>query len=463
MRQCTILVLCDTPSNTANTIFDHIGSFEIYSKHKYFYYNPVGKNKPVWLCLDMFDAIIIHYSIYVLGDWYLNNSWREAISSSRSIIIQFIQDEYRTVNAMIRAISNLNVNIVYTLVENESVPLVYPSYMLPGVTFINTLPGYVPDNLINNDRDGNRNNRKVDVGYRGRKLGFWYGEVSQSKYEIATRFSEIARKYGLCYDISAEEKDRIYGSSWIIFLKNCRCFLGTESGASVIDFSGNIELNVKQYITDHPKAGFKEVQELFFKDVDGKINMCPFPPRLFEAVACGACLVLLEGRYCDMILPDTHYISIKSDYSNAEEVVNKIRDEELVRQIWERSYQELIASEKYSYRKFVDDFDCTLEKYIAEHAKDQKALPAPDIPLATKTIMALSFIIGISVYHFLHTASLKLIRHSIIFSKKILGLFQPDVFGWKLRRRNLFIHAGFLGFWATFELKKKRGRTDIAE
>ena len=43
------------------------------------------------------------------------------------------------------------------------------------------------------------------------------------------------------------EEDRIYGKKWIHFLSQSRCSLGTESGASVIDFTGQIESDVREY------------------------------------------------------------------------------------------------------------------------------------------------------------------------------------------------------------------------
>ena len=38
-------------------------------------------------------------------------------------------------------------------------------------------------------------------------------------------------------DLSYEEHDRIYGRAWLKFICSCKTMLGTESGASVFDFT----------------------------------------------------------------------------------------------------------------------------------------------------------------------------------------------------------------------------------
>lgn len=60
------LRLCDFPRSSANTIRDHVTNFKKHSRGRFFFYNPVLKNKPDWLKLNDFDIIAINYSIYVI-------------------------------------------------------------------------------------------------------------------------------------------------------------------------------------------------------------------------------------------------------------------------------------------------------------------------------------------------------------------------------------------------------------
>lgn len=363
--QYKILFLCDFNRKSANTIVDHATCFEAYSKHKYYYYNPVRKNKPVWLDLNDFDIIIIHYSIYVLGDYYINETWRNAIAESKAVKVQFIQDEYRTINAFHERMRELSINVLFTCFPEREIEKVYPEDKLPGVVKINNLTGYVP-NYMENKRPDFDKKRSIDVGYRGRELGYWYGDLGREKLIIATKMRELLKDSGLIYDISAREEDRIYGSDWINFLCDCRCTLGTESGASVMDFTGEIEHNVKRYCKENPNATYEEVKEKFFKDVDGKIYLNQISPRAFEAIGCGSCLVMFEGEYSGILKPGVHYIALKKDFSNIAEVIELMKDEKYTRDMAVRAYEDVIASGKYSYKAFVEFFDNKIEDYMAD-------------------------------------------------------------------------------------------------
>ncbi len=357
-KKYNILFLCDYNKNSANTIIDHCESFRKYSKHNYYYVNPTGISKPFWLNMDHFDIVIIHYSIYILGDWYINPTWRYEISRTKAYKIQFIQDEYRTVNAITQRMKELGINMLFTCVPEEEINKVYPEERLPGVKKINTLTGYCPEYLINEEPDfSTHSQRPIDVGYRGRPLGYWLGELAQEKRIIAEKFLEYSKGSGLICDISYREEDRIYGKNWVKFLKSCRCVLGTESGASVVDFTGEIEKNVKNYLKSHPNATFEEVRELFFKDEEYKIKLNQISPRIFESIACGCCLILFEGNYSGILIPEKHYIPLKKDFSNINEVIEKIKDKDYTRKIAETAFNEIIKPGKYTYESFISDFD----------------------------------------------------------------------------------------------------------
>ena len=65
------------------------------------------------------------------------------------------------------------------------------------------------------------------------------------------------------------------------------------------------------------------------------------------------CQVLLEGTYNGIFEPWRHYIPVKRDYSNIDEVLRALQDEKPVDRISEQAYQDIVASGKWSYRRFV--------------------------------------------------------------------------------------------------------------
>jgi hypothetical protein len=52
-----------------------------------------------------------------------------------------------------------------------------------------------------------------------------------------------------------------------------------------------------------------------------------------------------------------HYIPLKKDFSNFDDVLCMFRDETVRREVSEKAYRDLIASGRYSYRRFVEGFD----------------------------------------------------------------------------------------------------------
>jgi hypothetical protein len=56
-----------------------------------------------------------------------------------------------------------------------------------------------------------------------------------------------------------------------------------------------------------------------------------------------------------VLKPGLHYIEVKKDWSNIEEVISLIKDEVYCHTLAEKAYQDIILSEKYTYRKLVNE------------------------------------------------------------------------------------------------------------
>ena len=170
------------------------------------------------------------------------------------------------------------------------------------MTKVNVLTGYVDRRLL--DRDAPKlADRPVDVGYRARKIPAWLGELGQEKCRIGKRFAEDAVTYGLNCDISYREEDRLYGEDWLRFMTRCKSFLGVESGASVFDFTGEIQSAVEREERAYPSPLFEELRERHFKDKEGLVRLNQISPRCFEAAALRTLMILYVGEYSGILLP----------------------------------------------------------------------------------------------------------------------------------------------------------------
>jgi hypothetical protein len=89
-------------------------------------------------------------------------------------------------------------------------------------------------------------------------------------------------------------------------------------------------------------------------------------------------LILFEGEYSKILTPDVHFIPLKKDFSNIENVFDKIRDRAFIREMAERSYEDILRSGAYSYQAFISSFDKNLGDYMGSSA-GQHAIPATDL------------------------------------------------------------------------------------
>jgi len=353
-----ILLLCNFQPGSASTIIDHIFSFNKYSIHKYFILNMFG-DLPDWIDLSRFDGLFIHYSLIACNDAYMSPSSRQKIQQFEGFKAAFVQDDYRWVNDTVDALAFMRINALFPLTGPDIIDEVYSPLKLPGVRKQTVLAGYVPEELLDLPSKPYKD-RKLDVGYRARKLPAWMGSHTLQKWQIADNFIKDASKYGLNVDISCREEDRIYGSAWIEFVGNCKATLGTESGASVTDFTGNIQKNVESHLEKHPDTDFETLKELYFKDDDCKIMMNVISPRCFEAAALRTLMILYEGEYSGVLKPWRHYLPLKRDHSNIQEIVDILRSPDEAEAIISRAYCEIAKSKKYTFEAMVNLIDSVL-------------------------------------------------------------------------------------------------------
>lgn len=346
----------------ANVIRDFLFSFNAHSRHRYYYVFDC-RVLDAGVDLAAFDVILLFWSVYLLGS-NLSPSVRESIRKARARKVLFLQDEYRDVRPFNHAMAELGINVMFTCVAERDHELFYPPSLIPTLESIYTvLPGYVPTYLDACPFESHRA-RRLDVSYRSRELPYYLGDLGREKRVIGERFPAIAQEHGLRADISCREQDRIYGGAWIDFLRASRCVLGSASGASVVDFTGEIRRRCDDFLVEHPRATYEETKARFFADVDWKVVIDTVSPRIFEAVALGCTLVHHEGGYGGLLVPDEHYIKVSRDYSNIAGVVDRIKDRAYCERMAERAHIDLIRSGRYTYRTFAARFDRLLAPHV---------------------------------------------------------------------------------------------------
>jgi hypothetical protein len=362
-RPARILLLCDDRRGQANTVLDHIDAFRRFSRHMVRTFNPKTMKSSVALDLNEFDAAVVHYSVILSDPIYMSPHFIDKLRRFRGLKIQFIQDDYRWVDRATSAARDIGVNVLFTVAPEPAAGQLYDE-RLPGVRRVHTLTGYVPDKLRER-RLRPLFERTVDVGYRARDLPYWLGRLSREKAWIGQRFLELAPRYGLNCDIAWREPERIYGSRWIEFVSSSRATLGTESGASIADFDGSAERAVRAYLRTHPAAPYEAVHEAVLRPYEGNVVVNVISPRVFEAVSLGTALIMFPGQYSGVVNPHEHYIPLEKDFSNMDEVVKQLRDDDLVDAMTKRANHDLIKSGRWSYQTFIAGFDDVIDDEVS--------------------------------------------------------------------------------------------------
>ena len=99
-------------------------------------------------------------------------------------------------------------------------------------------------------------------------------------------------------------------------------------------------------------ASFAEVEAARFPGQDNIYRMAALGPRNFEAAAARVCQILIEDPCWAPMEPDVHYISLRPDFCNIDQVLKRIHDRNAAKSMIDACYDLLIGSGAYSYRRF---------------------------------------------------------------------------------------------------------------
>ena len=132
--------------------------------------------------------------------------------------------------------------------------------------------------------------------------------------------------------------------------------LGVEAGTSIFDTKDQMKNEMEQYIKENPLTSDEQLWDKILKPYEKVINYRSISPRIFESAIFRNLMILFEGEYSSVLEAGKHYIELKKDFSNINEVIEMAQDPELYNKITNRAYSDLIESGKYSYQSFIQDF-----------------------------------------------------------------------------------------------------------
>jgi len=382
-----LLVGYSNAATHVSTTMEYLSSIRRHSRYEVSYLH-VTDDAVVEVDLNQFDAVLNSYCARLCFPGYVNQAYVEALKGFRGVRLLAVQDEYHRTGAIRQAIREIGFHAVLTCVPPEQHDFVYPKEMFPDTEFVTVLTGYVPRALkAHGLRRIPLGQRPVAIGYRGRENAAYYGRLGFDKYEIGRRMREICLARGIAHDIETSEETRIYGDAWHDFLGQCRTTLGTESGSNVFDFDGSLETKYREMTTKRGgTVGYEDFCQ-YTDPLENEIQMGQISPRIFEAAAAGTPMILFSGRYSGIVAPDEHYIELKKDFSNIDQVLDRIKHIDTLEQVADRAHRHLIQSGNYDYSRFVEIVDALIDRNREGQARRACGSRRPARPLDQRMVV----------------------------------------------------------------------------
>jgi hypothetical protein len=294
-----------------------------------------------------------------------NDVQKRLVRLTRNIpkIVMFPQDDYTYSSRLDRLASVLNVFQIWTPISTDLEKL-YPKSIRRGVAIKSSLTGYIEGGFQEKYLSFSKAflDRTVDLGQRVRFLPAQFGAIGIRKAKLATEFARKAREKGFRVDVSTDEKQTLYGDDWLRFLGNTRFTISRKGGASLADTRNSMALSLIYLAGLFPKVKpwLRDLLACRFGVRSGKFSA--ESPRLFEAAALNVCQVLEEDEYLDGALrPWVHYIPLRPDFSNVEDILSFMKDEKKCSTIIASAKNELIESGKYTYSTFINRFQIEVD------------------------------------------------------------------------------------------------------
>lgn len=363
MPKTDILLLYYYDVQNAGTITEHLSSFKKHSSFAVEEVNLLNLDSPNRIRKMDFSAVVLHYTLFGMQYYLIPEEVSYIVSHNDAVRVAFFQDEHHQIPKRFNYVNEYDVDMVYTLLDPADFRATYYKHTKAPVV-LSTLPGYVSEELVATSEKllTGSGERPIDIGYRGRRLDLTLGIEGQEKHEIGVEFKRRTQNMGLALDIETEETRRIYGDAWPKFIASCKAMLGVEAGIALFDFADRARLEARRLRKTAPHLSEQEIYDLAVRDEEMRtwVRYRTISPRHFEAAALKTCQILFEGRYSGIMEPDRHYIPLRKDFSNFDEVIEKFRSPGLRARLVDNAYRDLIASGRFSYRRFVQDFDVQL-------------------------------------------------------------------------------------------------------
>ncbi|MGK5090837.1 glycosyltransferase [Deltaproteobacteria bacterium TL4] len=248
--------------------------------------------------------------------------------------------------------------------------------------------------------------RLIDLGVRTYKYSVFLGDNERN--QLLNYFSQDQVLPHLKKDFSTNHDQRFNREGWADFLNRCKGTLATEAGSWFLERDDDTVQAIQAYILEKSKKdtssmvvddssfilkmwdylpqglknlikstllsktsksivrerdvyetttidanaiSFEEIYNQFYQDKDtAPVYSKCISSRHFDAIGTKTCQIMFEGKYNGILIPNEHYIALRLDFSNVDEVLEKFMDESYRQKIVDQAYEAIMDQHTYSCR-----------------------------------------------------------------------------------------------------------------
>jgi hypothetical protein len=388
------------------TVEDHLYSFRRYGSADYVYVNLAVPGLANAYLGQRFDSVIWHTTFLAWVRWVpleqrrgvMSRALRIARRAKRQVALP--QDEFMSSDRVNELLAGFGVDHVFSVAPESEWPKIYAGLDRDRVKLSRVLTGYLDEATVARIEALAEppEARRIDIGYRVGAPRLYLGRHTLLKTEIADVVRERAEARGLTVDISTRPGDVLLGDDWYRWLGSCRYTIGVEGGASLLDRDGSVRATVERRLKERPETSFEELEAELFPGRDGELSLFAISPRHLEACATRTAQILIEGDYNGILEPDRHYLPLRRDFSNLDELLDVVAsDRGRAEELAEAARRDIVASGEWTYERLVRDVERELPeaprrggaRLLAGAARAADTASKPLLRVATHVAMPL--------------------------------------------------------------------------
>lgn len=297
------------------------------------------------------DAIVLLHSVFSNAQ-LLAGRMLDRLAARPEPKVFFIGNEYKLMPDKMAFCDALHVSL---LVSQSSSPAIHRLYRERLNCAVVGIPNTGLDAQLFQPTCA-RAGRPIDLGYRSERSPAYLGHAERE--DITEYFRSHAQRHGVTVDLSLESRDRFDEPGWAAFLNRCKGQLGTEAGGDYFDLTDRTRLAVIEYELAHPDATFGDVFAHCFRPGAGHVPLRILSGRNVEAAGTRTVQILFDGHYDGYFKPDEHYIALRKDFSNVDEVIRKFKDPSFSDHVADNAYR--LVSSELTYTALIDRFETAL-------------------------------------------------------------------------------------------------------